>query len=42
MIGDRDLDEYVPLCRGKEEEVVTQYDMGALTDLGMLKWTSSG
>jgi DNA polymerase-3 subunit alpha len=37
VIGDRDLDEYVPLCRGKEEEVVTQYDMGALTDLGMLK-----
>ena len=37
VIGDRDLDEYVPLCCGKEEEVVTQYDMGALTDLGMLK-----
>ena len=37
VIGDRELDEYIPLCRGKEEEVVTQYDMGALTDLGMLK-----
>lgn len=37
VIGDRPLDEYIPLCRGKEEEVVTQYAMGPLTDLGMLK-----
>ncbi len=37
VIGDRDLDEYIPLCRGKDEEVVTQYAMGPLTDLGMLK-----
>ncbi len=37
VIGDRDLDEYIPVCRGKEEEVVTQYAMGPLTDLGMLK-----
>ncbi len=37
VIGDRPLDEYIPLCRGKEDEVVTQYSMGALTDLGMLK-----
>ncbi len=37
VIGDRDLDEYVPLCRGNDEEVVTQYAMGPLTDLGMLK-----
>ncbi|MEX1117609.1 MAG: DNA polymerase III subunit alpha [Terrimicrobiaceae bacterium] len=37
VIGDRPLDEYIPLCRGKEDEVVTQYAMGALTDLGMLK-----
>jgi len=37
VIGDRALDEYIPLCRGKEEEVVTQYAMGPLTDLGMLK-----
>ncbi|MEI8311452.1 MAG: DNA polymerase III subunit alpha, partial [Verrucomicrobiota bacterium] len=27
----------IPLCRGKENEVVTQYAMGPLTDLGMLK-----
>jgi DNA polymerase-3 subunit alpha len=37
VIGDRPLDEYVPLCRGNDEEVVTQYAMGPLTDLGMLK-----
>ncbi len=37
VIGDRALDEFIPLCRGKEDEVVTQYAMGPLTDLGMLK-----
>jgi len=37
VIGDRALDEFIPLCRGKENEVVTQYAMGPLTDLGMLK-----
>jgi DNA polymerase III subunit alpha len=37
VIGDRPLDNYVPLCRGNDEEVVTQYAMGPLTDLGMLK-----
>lgn len=37
VIGDRDLSDIVPLCRGKENEVVTQYSMEPLTDLGMLK-----
>lgn len=37
VIGDRPLDEFIPLCRGKENEVITQYAMGPLTDLGMLK-----
>ena len=37
VIGDRALDEYIPLCRGKDNEVITQYEMNALTDLGMLK-----
>lgn len=37
VIGDRPLDEFIPLCRGKENEIVTQYAMGPLTDLGMLK-----
>ena len=37
VIGDKPLDEYIPLCRGNDDEVVTQYAMGPLTDLGMLK-----
>src|SRR5260370_4924287 len=37
VIGDRPLDDYIPLCRGNDNEVVTQYAMGPLTDLGMLK-----
>ncbi|MBA3962087.1 MAG: DNA polymerase III subunit alpha [Chthoniobacterales bacterium] len=38
VISDRDLSEYVPLCRdSKGNEVVTQYAMGPLTDLGLLK-----
>ena len=38
VIGDRDLTEYIPLCRdSKGNEVVSQYAMGPLTDLGMLK-----
>ena len=37
VIGDRPLDDYIPLCRGNDDEVVTQYAMGPLTDLGMLK-----
>ncbi len=37
VIGDRPLDEYLPLCRGKDDEVVTQFEMNGLTELGMLK-----
>lgn len=37
VIGDCELDEHVPLTRGNEGEVVTQYAMKPLTDLGMLK-----
>src|SRR5436189_352783 len=38
VIGDRDLSEYVPLRREpKEKEVITQYPMGPLNDLGLLK-----
>ncbi|MGA0846447.1 MAG: DNA polymerase III subunit alpha, partial [Luteolibacter sp.] len=37
VIGDRPLDEHLPLTRGNEGEVVTQYDMGAITDVGLLK-----
>jgi DNA polymerase III subunit alpha len=37
VIGDRSLDEHVPLTRASEGEVVTQYDMGAITEVGLLK-----
>ena len=37
VIGDRPLDEHVPLTRGNEGEVVTQYDMNAITEVGLLK-----
>ena len=37
VIGDRSLDEHVPLTRGNEGEVVTQFDMGAITEVGLLK-----
>ncbi len=37
VIGDGDLDRHVPLARAKEGEVVTQADMGAITELGLLK-----
>ncbi|HXA10529.1 MAG TPA: DNA polymerase III subunit alpha, partial [Chthoniobacterales bacterium] len=38
VIGDRDLSEYVPLCRdSKGNDIVSQYAMGPLNDLGLLK-----
>jgi DNA polymerase III subunit alpha len=38
VIGDRDLSEYVPLCRDvKGNDVISQYSMGPLNDLGLLK-----
>ncbi|MDQ2867638.1 MAG: DNA polymerase III subunit alpha [Verrucomicrobiota bacterium] len=38
VIGDRDLSDYVPLTRDKEgAEIVSQYAMGPLNDLGLLK-----
>jgi DNA polymerase-3 subunit alpha len=37
VIGDRDLSEYIPLTRGNDGSVVSQYSMNPLTDLGMLK-----
>lgn len=37
VIGDRNLDEHVPLTRGNEGEVVTQYDMNSITEVGLLK-----
>ncbi len=38
VISDRDLSDYIPLCRDvKGNDVVSQYAMGPLNDLGLLK-----
>jgi DNA polymerase-3 subunit alpha len=38
VISDRDLSEYIPLCRDvKGNDIVSQYPMGPLNDLGLLK-----
>lgn len=37
VIGDRPLDEHVPLTRDNEGNVVAQYDMSAITEVGLLK-----
>src|SRR5438477_3388880 len=38
VISDRDLSEYVPLCRDvKGNDIVSQYAMNPLNDLGLLK-----
>ncbi|MGI9113474.1 MAG: DNA polymerase III subunit alpha [Chthoniobacterales bacterium] len=38
VIGDRDLTDYIPLCRDVNgKEVITQFPMNPLTDLGLLK-----
>lgn len=37
VIGDRDLSEYIPLAHANDGSIVTQYAMGPLTDLGLLK-----
>jgi DNA-directed DNA polymerase III (polc) len=38
VIGDRDLSDYIPLCRDtRGADIVSQYAMGPLNDLGLLK-----
>src|SRR5947209_4979904 len=38
VIADRDLSDYIPLCRDvKGHDVISQYPMGPLNDLGLLK-----
>jgi DNA polymerase III subunit alpha len=38
VIADRDLTDYIPLCRDvKGNDVISQYSMGPLNDLGLLK-----
>ena len=37
VIGDRSLDHFIALTRGNDEEIVSQFAMKPLTELGMLK-----
>jgi len=37
VISDRDLSEYIPLFRANDGSIVSQYAMGPVGDLGMLK-----
>ncbi len=37
VIADRDLSEYIPLTRANDGNIVSQYSMSPLTDLGLLK-----
>ncbi len=37
VIGDRDLSDYIPLARANDGSIVSQYAMGPLGDVGMLK-----
>ena len=38
VVADRDLSDYIPLCRDvKGNDVISQYPMGPLNDLGLLK-----
>ena len=37
VISDRDLSEYIPLTRANDNSIVSQYAMGPLTEVGMLK-----
>ncbi len=42
VISGRDLSDYIPLTRGHEGELVTQYAMGSLVELGLLKMNLLG
>ena len=37
VISSEDLTDLVPLCRGSNDEIVTQYSMKPITDIGLLK-----
>ncbi len=42
VIGDRPLVEYLPLYKGKEGEVLTQFDMKYVEELGLVKFDFLG
>lgn len=37
IADNKPLEEYLPLCRGKEGEVITQFDMNDVSRIGLLK-----
>ena len=37
VIGREPIDEYVPLSRGSEDAITTQYNMTTIEELGLLK-----
>ncbi len=42
VIGDRPLSEYLPLYRGKKGEIVTQFDMKKVEQIGLVKFDFLG
>jgi DNA polymerase III subunit alpha len=42
VISDKPMDEYLPLYRGKNGEVVTQYDMKKVEEVGLIKFDFLG
>ncbi len=42
VIGDKPLVEYLPLYKGKKGEVVTQFDMKQVEEIGLVKFDFLG
>lgn len=42
VISDRTMTDYVPLYRGKKDEIVTQYDMKRVEEIGLIKFDFLG
>ncbi|MBG0775100.1 MAG: DNA polymerase III subunit alpha [Desulfovibrionaceae bacterium] len=42
VIGDKPLNEYLPLYRGKKQEIVTQFDMKMVEEVGLIKFDFLG
>jgi len=42
VIGDKPLDEYLPLYQGKNKEIVTQFDMKMVEKVGLIKFDFLG
>ncbi|PJA19977.1 MAG: DNA polymerase III subunit alpha, partial [Deltaproteobacteria bacterium CG_4_10_14_0_2_um_filter_43_8] len=42
VIGDKELTEYLPLSKGQNDEVITQFDMKAVESVGLIKFDFLG